>query len=181
MIYGNHFGGGQAYANTNSNRLIRTNLPPVDIISGQLRSCNMMFLGQAKLEVAIVSGSPGGTISLTGNSYAMFGTCPKLHTVLGIIDMTNLTAAGQYSTPFHNCPALTNVKIYKLKVSLFLGSCAAISLESLSYLVTNAANTTAITITVHSEVYAKLTDETNAEWHAVLEAAAEKNITFATV
>lgn len=179
-IYGNHFGGGQAYINTNSGMLIRTNLPPVDIVGGQVCSCKMMFLGQSKLEVARVSGFPSGTITLGGNSYAMFGTCPKLHTVLGIIDMANIAAAERNSTPFHNCPALTNVKIYKLKVSLFLGSCAAISLESLSYLVANAANTTAITITVHPDVYAKLTDESNTEWHQVLLDAAEKNITFAT-
>ena len=36
------------------------------------------------------------------------------------------------------------------------------------------------TITVHPDVYAKLTDETNTEWHALLALAAEKNITFAT-
>lgn len=45
----------------------------------------------------------------------------------------------------------------------------------------NAANTSAITITVHPDVYAKLTDESNAEWYAVLTAAAAKNITFATI
>lgn len=39
---------------------------------------------------------------------------------------------------------------------------------------------TAQTITVHPDVYAKLTDESNTEWHKVLTDAAEKNISFAT-
>lgn len=38
----------------------------------------------------------------------------------------------------------------------------------------------AITVTVHPEVYAKLTDEANAEWHALVAQAAARNITFLT-
>ncbi len=56
-----------------------------------------------------------------------------------------------------------------------------LNLESFQFLVTNASNTSAINITVHANVYAKLTDESNTEWHALLAQAAEKNITFATV
>ena len=41
-------------------------------------------------------------------------------------------------------------------------------------------NSKAITITVHPDVYAKLTDESNADWHALMASAAAKNITFAT-
>ncbi len=36
------------------------------------------------------------------------------------------------------------------------------------------------TVTVHAEVYAKLTDENNAEWNGLLALAASKNIIFAT-
>lgn len=57
----------------------------------------------------------------------------------------------------------------------------ALKLECWQYLVTNAANgTTAITVTVYPDVYAKLTDTSNTEWHAVLTAAVAKNISFAT-
>lgn len=42
-------------------------------------------------------------------------------------------------------------------------------------------HTNTVTITVHPDVYAKLTDEENTEWHQVLLDAAEKNITFITV
>ena len=53
-------------------------------------------------------------------------------------------------------------------------------MESLQYLVNNASNTAPITITVHPDVYAKLTDEANADWYAVNTAAQAKNIAFAT-
>lgn len=57
----------------------------------------------------------------------------------------------------------------------------ALKLECWQYLVTNAANgTTVITVTVHPTVYAKLADTANTEWHAVMTAAAAKNISFAT-
>ena len=55
-----------------------------------------------------------------------------------------------------------------------------LTLETVSFAVSQSANTTPITITVHPDVYAKLTDEANAEWHQVLIDAAAKNITFAT-
>lgn len=53
--------------------------------------------------------------------------------------------------------------------------------EAVLWVSNKAANTAAITVTVHPDVYAKLSDETNAEWHALLAQAAEKNIIFATL
>ncbi len=53
-----------------------------------------------------------------------------------------------------------------------------LTLGSFEYMVEQGAG--GITITVHPDVYAKLTDETNAEWHKVLTDATAKNITFAT-
>lgn len=41
-------------------------------------------------------------------------------------------------------------------------------------------NTSAITVTVHADVYAKIQDETQTEWHALITSAQEKQITFAT-
>lgn len=47
-------------------------------------------------------------------------------------------------------------------------------------MITNTVNTSPITVTVHSDVYDKIQDETNVEWHALIETAAAKQITFAT-
>ncbi len=79
-----------------------------------------------------------------------------------------------------NAPNLEVLEISNLKISLDLSKCPLINLASWQGLVTNAANTNAITVTVHPTVYAKLTDESNAGWNAVLTAAEAKQITFAT-
>lgn len=67
-----------------------------------------------------------------------------------------------------------------------------LDLESMSFLIAEATNTKAITITVHPDVYAKLTGDTTnpaaaeltgeelAQWQQLLVDAAEKQITFAT-
>lgn len=68
-----------------------------------------------------------------------------------------------------------------LNINLPLSSCPKIERYCIEYAVQKAANTNPITIKVHPDVYAKLADETNTEWHALLALAAEKNITFATV
>lgn len=68
-----------------------------------------------------------------------------------------------------------------INISMHLFSYAPnLTLESVRFAVNYASNTAPITITVHPDVYAKLTDEANAEWHQVLLDAAEKDITFAT-
>ena len=76
---------------------------------------------------------------------------------------------------------LANIKVKQLKANISLADSPLISLESLQYLITNAANTSVITVTVHADVYAKIQDESNTDWHALLAAAEAKQITFATV
>ena len=68
-----------------------------------------------------------------------------------------------------------------------------LSIDSMTNLVSLAANTAAITITVHPDVYAKLTGDTTNEaaaaltpeelaaWQQVLADAVDRNISFATV
>lgn len=64
-----------------------------------------------------------------------------------------------------------------------------INYESVNYLVTNAANTSAITVTVHPTTYSYLTGTaqpsaevggTSEEWQALLTTAQGKQISFAT-
>lgn len=103
-----------------------------------------------------------------------------LKKIIGVINLSQVRSQ-DYFNALTMCYGLIEVRIKNCGCNVKLAFCRALSLDSLKYLVDNATNTTAIIITVASEVYAKLTDETNAEWHAVLVAAAEKNITFATV
>lgn len=103
--------------------------------------------------------------------------CPKLRKIIGTLDISQVKhSRDQFSYAFR----LEEVALYGLRVSISFADCPLLSLSSLQYLVNNAANTTAITVTVHPDVYAKLTDESNAEWNAVLTAAEAKQINFAT-
>ena len=89
-------------------------------------------------------------------------------------------------------PKLATLDIRNLKISLDLSKCPLIDLASWQGLVSRAANTDAITVTVHPDVYAKLTGDTSnaaasalsadelAQWQALVAQAAEKQITFAT-
>ena len=82
---------------------------------------------------------------------------------------------------FYKCSLLESVKISQLSTDLSLESCPLFDLESFNYLITNATNTAPITITVHPDVYVKLTDEENAEWYQLNQDAIAKQITFATL
>lgn len=56
----------------------------------------------------------------------------------------------------------------------------SLRLECYRYIIENAANTKAITVTVHPSVYSRIIDESNTEWHALLELASARNISFGT-
>ena len=94
---------------------------------------------------------------------------------------------------FLGCKKLESLDLRKLKSNLLLSNSPLLKLDSLDSIVANADNgNTAITITVHADVYAKLTGDTTNEaaaaltadelsqWQALLTKAAAKNIAFAS-
>lgn len=101
--------------------------------------------------------------------------CFKLKKIIEYIQyvgLTDINIVGNY--------LLEEIRFKNIKVNLMIKDSPLISLESLQYLITNAANTSPITVTVHADVYAKIQDESNADWHALIETATAKQITFAT-
>ena len=152
---------------------LRTVLPIKEVIQVQ-RNWKQAFSAAPKLEV--VSFYPG--VANVQNGTQMFSECIKLKHILPHLIMENCNA----SEMFYNCKSLETAKIKSLKNSVSFAQSPLLSLESLRFTVDNRPDyfTSAIIITVHPDVYAKLTDETNAEWHQVLIDAAAKNITFAT-
>ena len=106
----------------------------------------------------------------------------KLHTIIGNINFfnSNVVADGSSSNFTMFGHALVNVKIDQLDRNLRLVS-PVISLYSLQYMLQHSsAPTNGFTLTVHPTVYAKITDTTNTEWHALLDLAASKNVNIAT-
>lgn len=75
---------------------------------------------------------------------------------------------------FHHIPNLIELKAKRIKHSVDVRQAHALSLDSFQYMVANAINTTAITITLHPDAYARITDD-------LFALAASKNITFASV
>ena len=110
-----------------------------------------------------------------GTAYA-FGSNNSLEYIYGDIWINNAMSTGSF-----NCPLLKEIRIRGLQYNIFFTHCPLLSLESFQFLIANAANTTDITVTVHPDVYAKMTDEGNAEWNKVFTDAVAKKIAFATV
>lgn len=109
---------------------------------------------------------------------AFCGYCSKLKTVLDVINVENVSGAS--FSIFSNSPLVEYFRIKNLKKNAVISDCPLLTLDTVSYLVDNAANTSAITVQVHPDVYAKLTDSTNTDWYAVNTAAQAKQISFAT-
>ncbi|WP_346689136.1 hypothetical protein [Alistipes communis] len=107
----------------------------------------------------------------------IFTNCSKLKEVIGVMDVSSCSSV---TNAFQACILLQRVNISGLSVNLSLSSTSQLSLDSLQYLVDNAKNTSAITVTVHADIYTKLTDPSDTDWYAVNEAALAKQISFAT-
>lgn len=155
---------------------IRTNLPFKANSGDYFGDANIgsMFATNHTIEVVYV----GSIIYTNYISYA-FVQCDKLRKILTVIDLNNYEIGTQITTTFKGCILLEYVRIQKIKQSISFSDSPLLSLESLQYLITNAANTSAITVTVHADVYAKIQDETQTDWHALIASAQEKQITFA--
>lgn len=120
-----------------------------------------------------------------------FYQCRNLETVIGVIRIAFANAVP--ATTFFECFKLKTISLQNLSQNISFPDSPLLSLESLQYMVNNASNTSAITITVHADVYAKLTGNTTnsaaaalteeelAQWQQVCADAAAKNISFATV
>ena len=113
-------------------------------------------------------------IAVNNISSAFYGS-KKLRTIIGGIQLSPNTAitASQVFNPFGQCSALENIRLSYLSINISFADSPLLSLTSIQYMVDNAANTTPITITLHPDAHARLTEELIAQ-------AAEKQITFAT-
>lgn len=144
-----------------------------------------MFFGDVELEVVNVDISGNLTWVFRGNS--------KLKTVLGTVEIYAVTSG---DILIWDCALLEDVNLKGLRYNIRMLGCPKLSLATMQYLVDNAS--TAITaespvvVTVHADVFAKLTGDTTnpavaaltpaelAQWQQILTAATAKNISFTT-
>ena len=116
---------------------------------------------------------------------------PKLTKIIGQI-ILQYWKPSVNSNSYLTCPNLKEVSLYHLSKDFNISSLKSISLSSMQYMVNNSTATSSITVTVHPDVYAKLTGDTTnaaaaaltsdelAQWTALATTANGKNITFAT-
>lgn len=167
---------GASLANTNS---IRTNYP-LKVVGGYRQiDTYAMFAGCVSLEVAALGIGVNSIIYSSDISY-LFSDCKKLKKVIGIIRMDYASSSLKYEKIFYQCFALVSVNLRGVKHDISFSDSPNISINSLQFLITSASNTSPITVTVHADVYAKIQDEGQVDWHALIETAAAKQITFAT-
>ena len=173
---------------TNNIPRLRTTIPSVSFSVQRIKSYPPLTWMPQDLEIIklSVSGFSNPIFNLD-NDLDLYNA-NRLRCILDILRPTSSIRIGypNYPTP------LSTLYIKDLKFSIDLANLSALSLASLQYLVTNSANTNAITVTVHPDVYAKLTGDTTnaaasalsadelAQWQALIAQAAEKQITFAT-
>lgn len=87
---------------------------------------------------------------------------------------------------FYGCHRLRKLRIKGLNRSASLVDCKSLEVESVAYVVTNAANTTAITITLHADAYARCVADTTEytyngqTYTGIIAYAAARNITIAS-
>lgn len=124
--------------------------------------------------VRFIINNPDNPLYMTFT--ANITNCDKLKFVHDILE----TNSRKTKIDLTKLPMLEEIRIKSARYDVQINDSPFISIESLRYLIENAANTVARTVTVHPDVYAKLADENNTEWHAVWTAAQAKQISFAT-
>ena len=163
-------------------------------IAGEKLSYRCTFFGLSNLEVARLSTNDLQGVWVSNMQEAFHG-CLKLKEIIpAIIDSTDSWAS--WIAAFRDCAELESFQLKGLRYNLDLKWSPKLSLATMQYLVDNAS--TAITaekpvvVTVHADVFAKLTgdmtneaaaaltDDEKAAWAAVLTAATSKYISFAT-
>lgn len=179
LAYGKKTLGYFAYGAYYDEQGCRTNLPPLGIDTIQAE-CPELVRGNKQIEVLRIH--PGSNYkspisyrtNINRGEYAF--NAPNLRKIIGRFWI----ATAKCGNIFYNAAKLEDFRLVALAGSISLRWSPLVNLESFAYMIEHASNTSPITITVHADVYAKLTDESNADWHALMTAAAAKNITFAT-
>ena len=159
-----------------------TNFPP------PTNSSALQYSNYIALNAKVINVGKG---FLAGSFSGWLMTAPKLTKIIGDINLHYWNASAQ-ANQYLKTPALTDVSIYHLHNNFSIASLKSISLSSMQYMVNNSTATSTITVTVHPDVYAKLTGDTTnaaaaaltaeelAQWQALVTTANNKHISFAT-
>jgi hypothetical protein len=98
----------------------------------------------------------GGDLTFTGTSLFSGSTNLRVIDVNASIILKNSSVA-----IFDRCYALEEVRLKKLTINVFLGDSPQISKQTIKYAIVNANPSSAISVTLHPDAYARLADDTD--------------------
>lgn len=170
-------------------RYPRTSNLRTNIMMGLVGSSGMSLpttsgnFGNQDWEVVRVSPDSGniyqGLYVESGNQ--LFYSCPKLRKILGVVTFTRATQAGY---TLQGSPLLESFKFGDWHFNLDIHTAPNVDLASFQFLIQYRVSASVlsekITVRVHPTIYAKIIDENNTEWHALIENGAANNIVFTT-
>lgn len=171
----------------------RTNLPPSS--GAYWVQISYLFSLNSILEVVRLPQYYPSEVKLEPNTRDAFAGCYKLREIINVMEApSHVSDAYTWQNTFWRCESLETVWIKNLYGNISFPHSSLISSDSISYLVENrtTAHTDVITVTVHTDVFAKLTGDTTnpavaaltpaelAQWQQILTAATAKNISFTT-
>ena len=136
------------------NAKIRTNLVS-SLTGGEGKTLAFNYLLTSS-SMEVFCGTNGAKIYVASFE-AAFAFASKMSHVLPVINVASLQ--DNLLTTFKGTSSLVLCKIEKMKNDLYLGDSSKISKESILYTITNAAPTSAITLTLHPDAYARLADD----------------------
>lgn len=144
-----------------ANDNLRTNLAPRSVEQGHYRNCYSQFQGCHYIEVVDASRMIAGVTTFYG--------CNRLHTILNMYSLTGDSAQGCFRT-------YSIRKLYggiEFEGAVDLRECNLLDVDSFEYWIAHKNVAGPVTITLHPDAYARVTEE-------IFALAAEKNITIAT-
>lgn len=174
------------------------NLPPKGYQSG---SGPYFYVGRSEvaqialynqyMEVLILATQRTGTFTVYQSPIQLVNLT-SLKAVIGVAVSSSSWNPIEFAK--HSTSRFPKLEFFRarIKQSFDVSTSPLLTLDTMQYLVTNAQNTSPITVTVHPDVYAKLTGDTTnaaaatltsdelAQWTALVTTANSKNITFAT-
>lgn len=171
------------------------NLPPKSFHAGSGPRFNVqrsdIVFSNMYMEVLILATQPSGTFGVEQKPIQL-ESLPSLKAVIGIA--TTVSSWNPLSFAQGSSSSFPKLEFFRVQIrqSFDVRTSPLLTLDTMQYLVNNAQNTSPITVTVHPDVYAKLTGDTTnaaasaltadelAQWQALVTTANSKNITFAT-
>lgn len=148
-----------------NNKNCRTVFAPLGTYGGSGANIDQMFSANRYIETIALNN-----IYITSVMYT-FSACARLTSVMGL-NFGYMTSPSKINEGTFDCPSLRNLQIKNLRIPIVLKFLPLLTRDSILYLVNNAANTTPITVTLHPDALARLSE-------ADIALASSKNITFA--